>query len=220
MPRGVGLAADGPARLEVVVGPMYSGKSAELVRRVRLAEIARMPVRVFRPRVDTRTAEEVVFSRNGTRVAARLVASTAELFRHLPRDVAVVGLDEAQFFPEDIVEAVGFLLARGTRIVVAGLDLDFAGRPFGPMPTLLALADTVDKLTAVCMKCHSLYATRTQRLVGGAPATVDSPQVLVDDLQGHSAVTSYEARCLACYQPPASPDFQPSYWEAEAGTFD
>jgi thymidine kinase len=189
---------------------MYSGKSAELVRRVTLATIARLNVRVFRPRTDTRTAEEIVFSRNGTQVGARIVADVREMFRHMPREVEVVGLDEAQFFPDDLPDAVRELLSRGTRVIAAGLDLDFACRPFGPLPTLLAMADTVDKLTAVCMKCHSLYATRTQRLVNGQPASVDSPQVVVE-LQT-TPETTYEARCAACYEPPASLSVQPSYW--------
>ena len=190
---------------------MYSGKSAELVRRITLAQIARMSVRVFRPRTDTRTAEEIVFSRNGTQVSARVVADVREMFRHMPSEVEVVGLDEAQFFPDDLGDAVRELLARGTRVIAAGLDLDFAGRPFGPLPNLLALADTVDKLTAVCMKCHSLYATRTQRLVNGEPASVDSPQVVVEH---DVSETTYEARCIGCYQPPPSPNVQPSYWSS------
>lgn len=227
------LSGSGPStrhpRLEVVAGPMFSGKSAELVRRVRLAEIARLDVRVFRPVTDTRSTEEIVFSRNGTQVGARLVAGMADLFRHLPACVEVVGIDEAQFFGDDLVDAVRYLLATGRRVIVAGLDLDFAGRPFGPMPALLALADTVDKLTAVCMQCHSLAATRTQRLVGGRPATVDSPQVLVDAPAaeaapeanaevGAEAGATYEARCVDCYQPPASAfATQQSYWSTPAG---
>jgi thymidine kinase len=202
-------------RLEVIVGPMYSGKSAELVRRVTLAQIARLTVRVFRPRTDTRTAEEIVFSRNGTQVSARVVADVREMFRHLPAEVDVVGLDEAQFFPDDLGDAVSELLGRGIRVIAAGLDLDFAGRPFGPLPILLALADTVDKLTAVCMKCHSLYATRTQRLVNGEPAGADSPRVVVE--LGAESETTYEARCVACYQPPPRPNLQPSYWSSAGG---
>ncbi|MBI2755517.1 MAG: thymidine kinase [Chloroflexi bacterium] len=201
-------------RLELIVGPMFSGKSAELVRRARLAEIAHQRVQVFRPLTDTRTPEQAVFSRNGTQVAARTVVGVRELIQSLADDVEVVGFDEAQFFEADLADAVQYLLVHGKRIIVAALDLDFASRPFGAIPSLLALADTVDKLTAVCQRCHSLFATRTQRLVDGAPATVDSPVVLVDDAPTEQAHVAYEARCIDCYQPPTSgPWFQPSYWE-------
>lgn len=195
-------------RLEVITGPMFSGKTTELVRRVTLAEIARMQVRVFRPATDTRTVGEILVSRMGTQAGARLVADSAEMVRCIGAEAEVVALDEAQFFGLDLPNLVRLLVADGKRVIVAGLDLDFAARPFGPMAELLALADTVDKLTAVCTACHSLYATRTQRLVNGAPASVDSPQVVVD----HSSLdVTYEARCIACYVPPPVAGVQLSY---------
>ncbi len=186
-------------RLEAIVGPMYCGKSAELIRRVHLAEIARLGVRVFRPTLDTRAPEASVSSRNGMRAAAIPVARAAEIFDHVDASVDLVAIDEAEFFDAGVEGVVRELLASGRRVVVAGLDLDFAAQPFGPLPRLLSLADSVDKLTAVCMVCHSLFATRTQRLVDGAPAPARSPLILVD--QSDTRV-EYQARCVGCYQPP------------------
>ncbi len=187
--------------LEMIVGPMFSGKSEELIRRVRRAMIAEQQVQVFYPAQDTRTNNGSIASRNGLTVVAEQVAAIADcrdrLFS-LPHLPDVVGFDEAQFFDAGLVPLVEELLVNGVRVIIAALDLDFAGRPFGPViPHLLAMADRVDKLTAVCAVCGSEAAVRSQRLVDGRPATKDSPQVLVGD-----RAEGYEARCLRCYEPP------------------
>ncbi len=187
--------------LEMIVGPMFSGKSEELIRRVRRAMIAEQDVKVFYPAQDTRTNSGSITSRNGLTVVAEQAGTSGEcrarLFS-LPSLPEVVAFDEAQFFDAGLVSLVEELIASSVRVIVAALDLDFAGRPFGPaIPHLLALADRVDKLTAVCAVCGSEAAVRSQRLVDGRPATKDSPLVLVGD-----AAEGYEARCLRCYEPP------------------
>jgi thymidine kinase len=187
--------------LEMIVGPMFSGKSEELIRRVRRAMIAEQHVEVFYPAQDTRTNNGSIVSRNGLTVVAEQVVAIADcqdrLFSlpHLPE---VVAFDEAQFFDTGLTLLVEELVTRGVRVIVAALDLDFAGRPFGPViPHLLAMADRVDKLTAVCSVCGSEAAVRSQRLVDGRPAAKDSPLVVVGD-----RAEGYEARCLRCYEPP------------------
>jgi thymidine kinase len=187
--------------LEMIVGPMFSGKSEELIRRVRRAMIAEQQVLVFSPAQDTRAANGSIISRNGLKVVAEQVAKAAvcrERLFSLTRLPDVVAFDEAQFFDAALGPVVEELIGEGVRVIVAALDLDFAGRPFGPViPQLLAIADRVDKLTAVCAVCGSEAAVRSQRLVDGRPATKDSPLVLVGD-----TAEGYEARCLRCYEPP------------------
>jgi thymidine kinase len=187
--------------LEMIVGPMFSGKSEELIRRVRRAMIAEQRVQVFSPAQDSRVQRGYIVSRNGLNLHAEQAANIAacrEHLRALPRLPDVVGFDEAQFFDGDLVALVDELITEEVRVIVAALDLDFAGRPFGPaIPHLLAIADRVDKLTAVCAVCGSEAAVRTQRLVDGSPATKDSPLILVGD-----SAEGYEARCLHCYEPP------------------
>ena len=188
--------------LEMIVGPMFSGKSEELIRRVRRAMIAEQEVKVFYPAQDTRTNSGSITSRNGMAVIAEQMAATSacrDLLRLLPQLPEVVAFDEAQFFDDGLVALAEELIANNVRVIVAALDLDFAGRPFGPaIPHLLAIADRVDKLTAVCAVCGSEAAVRTQRLVDGLPATKESPLVLVGD-----SAEGYEARCLRCYEPPS-----------------
>ncbi len=187
--------------LEMIVGPMFSGKSEELIRRVRRAMIAEQQVQVFYPAQDTRANNGSIISRNGLTVVAEQVdqaAACRERLFALPRLPDVVAFDEAQFFDAGLVPLVEALIGGGVRVIVAALDLDFAGRPFGPaIPHLLAMADRVDKLTAVCAVCGSEAAVRSQRLVDGRPAAKDSPLVLVGD-----RAEGYEARCLRCYEPP------------------
>jgi thymidine kinase len=187
--------------LEMIVGPMFSGKSEELIRRVRRAMIAEQEVKVFSPAQDTRTSNGSITSRNGLTVVAEQAGEVRKCRDRLlsfPRMPDVVAFDEAQFFDAGLVTLVEELIAGNVRVIVAALDLDFAGRPFGPaIPHLLAVADRVDKLTAVCAVCGSEAAVRTQRLVDGRPATKDSPLVLVGD-----SAEGYEARCLRCYEPP------------------
>jgi thymidine kinase len=182
--------------LEVICGPMFSGKTEEIVRQVRRAEIGRLGVRVFFPSQDSRSPLARIIARSGQTTEAIRVGAAAEILQIVRDDVDVVAIDEAQFFDEDLVAVVHDLLQSGRRVVVAGLDLDFAARPFGPMPYLLALADRVDKLAAVCVRCGSPHATRTQRLVDGRSASAGAPIVLVGDSD------LYEARCLRCYEPP------------------
>ncbi len=187
--------------LEMIVGPMFSGKSEELIRRVRRAMIAEQEVKVFYPAQDTRTNNGSITSRNGMAVMAEQMAATSacrDLLLSMPQLPEVVAFDEAQFFDAGLVALAEELIAHNVRVIVAALDLDFAGRPFGPaIPHLLAIADRIDKLTAVCAVCGSEAAVRTQRLVDGLPATKESPLVLVGD-----RAEGYEARCLRCYEPP------------------
>jgi len=179
--------------LEVVCGPMFSGKSEELIRRLRRAEIAGQRVLIVKPRIDDRYDVSHVVSHAGARMRAVAAASPPEVLR-LAGGYDVVGIDEVQFFDGRIVDVVRTLVTRGVRVVAAGLDTDFRHEPFGAMPTLLAQAELVDKLQAVCHRCGGT-ATRTQRLVDGRPAPFSGETIVV------GALDSYEARCAACYEP-------------------
>jgi thymidine kinase len=181
--------------IEVITGSMFCGKTDELIRRLRRATIARQKVQVFKPAIDDRYALEKVTSHAGTEYAARPVATAGAIARHLEPATTVVGIDEAQFFDEGIVPLAQQLADRGVRVIVAGLDTDFRGEPFGPMPVLMAKAEVVDKLHAICMVCGQL-ASRTQRLVDGKPARYDDPVVIV------GAAELYEARCRAHHEVP------------------
>ncbi|MVN85521.1 thymidine kinase [Deinococcus sp. HMF7620] len=186
--------------LEVIVGPMFSGKSEELIRRVTRAVIARQNVQVFKPALDDRYHESKVASHAGRTVAALAVGSAAEIRAHLAGEGAllsdpgvsalpdVVGIDEVQFLGPEVVPLALELAGAGVRVILAGLDLDFRAEPFGSMPDLLARAESVEKLTAICTVCGA-PATRSQRLIGGQPARLSDPVVLV------GAQESYEARC-------------------------
>jgi thymidine kinase len=194
-------------RLEVIAGPMFSGKTAELLRRLEVALIGHRSVVAFRPKLDDRVLENVVISRSGRAMAAKIVnpLDFREILDEAPTD-QVVGIDEAQFFHHSVLRAVRALIQRGSRVIVTGLDLDYAEQPFGVMPELLALAETVDKVTAVCMVCDSLFATRTQRLLDGKPAPLGDRYVIdkfdkYAQSMGAGTVT-YEARCLDCYVRP------------------
>nr|HID12376.1 thymidine kinase [Anaerolineae bacterium] len=178
--------------IEVICGSMFSGKTEELIRRVRRAQIARQKVQVFKPAMDTRYAEREVTSHNGMQIEAVPVESTAQLWTLIEPDTTVVALDEVQFFDGEVVALCEELANRGARVIVAGLDMDFRGEPFGPMPTLMARAERVDKLQAICVVCGG-PASRTQRLINGRPAAYDDPVILV----GASEV--YEARCRGCH---------------------
>lgn len=180
--------------IEVIAGPMFSGKSEELIRRVRRVMIAGQKVRVFKPQLDDRYHRRDVVSHDGQRVEAEPVADAAELLARVEANGAlqVVAVDEAQFFDEALPEVLEQLADRGLRIIVAGLDLDFRGEPFGPMPGLLARAEFVEKLSAVCVRCGR-SATRTQRLINGQPARRTDPVILV------GAKEAYEPRCRGCH---------------------
>ena len=181
--------------IEVVCGSMFSGKTDELIRRMRRAVIARQKVQVFKPAVAVRYAAEKVTSHAGADFDAIPVEKAENIFEKLDADTTVVGVDEAQFFDDGILEVTSRLAERGIRVLVAGLDQDFRGEPFGPMPMLMAKAERVDKLQAICMVCGE-SASRTQRLVNGTPARYDDPVVIV------GASELYEARCRQHHEVP------------------
>ena len=182
-------------RLEVIAGPMFCGKTDELLRRLRRAIIAKQEIQVFKPGFDIRYGSEKITSHAGNEYEAYPVENISEVPALLLNDVTVVAIDEAQFFGEEIVRVVQDLVDRGIRVIVAGLDMDFRGVPFGQMPKLLALAEVVDKLHAICMVCGE-QATRTQRLVDGEPAYFEDPIIIV------GASEMYEARCRIHHQVP------------------
>ena len=180
-------------RVELVCGSMFSGKTEELIRRLRRAVIARQKVQVFKPLIDTRYHDERVTSHNGMDFKARPVSSPEEILAYLDADTSVVAIDEVQFFDPDVVDVCETLADQGRRVICAGLDTDFRGVPFGPIPSLMARAETVDKLHAICVVCAE-EASRTQRLIDGQPAAFDDPIVLV------GAAEVYEARCRYCHE--------------------
>ena len=176
-------------RIEVICGSMFCGKTEELIRRVRRAIIARQRVKVFKPMIDDRYGIQSITSHTGQSVDAVAVGSAAEILELANGDTTVVAIDEAQFFDEGIVQVAQQLVEEfNLRVIVAGLDTDFRGEPFGAMPQLLCIAEEVIKLHAICVVCGEA-ASRTQRLVNGQPAAVDDPTILV------GAQESYEARC-------------------------
>jgi thymidine kinase len=181
--------------IEVVCGSMFSGKTDELIRRLRRAVIARKKVQVFKPAIDIRYVVEKVTSHAGADFDAIPVTKSLEILDHLASDTTVVGIDEAQFFDDGIVDVARQLAEKTLRVIVAGLDTDFRGEPFGPMPILMAKAEHVDKLQAICMVCGE-PASRTQRLVNGNPACYDDPVVIV------GASELYEARCRLHHEVP------------------
>jgi thymidine kinase len=181
--------------VEVVCGSMFSGKTDELIRRLVRARIAKQKVQVFKPAVDVRYAVEKVTSHMGTNFDAVPVETAAEIRGKVEKDTTVVGIDEAQFFDPEIAQVAQELADRGVRVLVAGLDMDFRGEPFGPMPMLISKAERVDKLHAICMVCGE-EASRTQRLVNGRPAKYDDPVVIV------GASELYEARCRLHHELP------------------
>ena len=181
--------------LEVITGSMFSGKTDELIRRLRRATIARQKVQVFKPIIDNRYAVEKVASHDGNVFEARPIDQVSEILKQLEDDTTVVGLDEAQFFDAEVAEIASQLARRGIRVIAAGLDMDFRGEPFGPMPFLMSQADQVDKLRAICIICGE-PAYCTQRLVNGKPAHYNDPIVIV------GAQEMYEARCRECHDIP------------------
>jgi len=174
--------------IEVITGSMFSGKTDELIRRLRRATIARQSVQVFKPVIDNRYAIEKVTSHAGSEFEATPVEAASDILALIKPETTVVALDEAQFFGSEVCPLCQDLAARGVRVIVAGLDQDFRGEPFGPMPQLLSLAESVDKLHAICAVCGG-EASRTQRLINGEPAQYDDPIVVV------GASELYEARC-------------------------
>jgi thymidine kinase len=176
--------------VEVICGCMFSGKTEELIRRMTRAQIARQKLQVFKPELDTRYGKEFVASHDANRIHSQPVANSAEIINQLLDSTRVVGIDEAQFFDDGLVEVVERLALRGLRVVIAGLDMDFKGRPFGPIPALLATAEQVTKLSAICMVCGG-SASRSQRIT----SSEETVQL--------GALESYEARCRAHFHPEA-----------------
>jgi len=174
--------------IEVIVGSMFSGKSEELIRRLRRAQIARQQVQIFKPHVDGRFSVDHIVSHSEMRLPSELVKAPSEILERLAPGTEVVGIDEGQFFDASLVDVANQLADRGLRVVVAGLDQDFRGRPFEPMPQLMAVAEYVDKTLAICMRCGG-PASRSQRL-GDA-----EDRVVVGGAE------QYEARCRRCHQP-------------------
>ncbi len=174
--------------IEVVVGPMFSGKSEELIRRLRRAEIARQRVQIFKPAIDSRYAANEIVSHSGLEIPSDNVSKAAEIIEKLQPRTEVVGIDEAQFLGDEVVDVCTKLANLGKRVIVAGLDTDYRGRPFEPMPRLLAIAEEITKLLAICVRCGN-PAVHTQRLV-------DSEELVVVGAGG-----AYEARCRRCFEP-------------------
>ena len=174
--------------IEVVCGPMFSGKSEELIRRLRRAEIARQRVQIFKPGIDQRYSDDHIVSHSDSKIASEGVKDWRELESRLDWRTEVIGIDEAQFLGEGIVDYVVKLADMGKRIIIAGLDTDFLGRPFHPMPELLAVADEITKTLAICIQCGN-PAKHTQRLIAS------------EDLVVVGAAGMYEARCRRCFEP-------------------
>lgn len=174
--------------IEVITGSMFSGKSEELIRRLRRAQIARLKVQSFKPAIDVRYSEEHIVSHSEMKLASQLVISTCEILEAVTSDTEVVGIDEGQFFDAELVNVANQLAAEGKRVIIAGLDMDYLGRPFEPMPLLLAIAEDITKTRAICMQCGS-PATYTQRLIASRERVVVG------------ASDAYEARCRACFDP-------------------
>ena len=199
--------------IEIVCGSMFSGKTEELIRRVRRARIAQQKVQVFKPALDHRFGSQKVASHNGVHWEAVPVGKAREILERLSSDTTVVAVDEAQFFDWEISDVCNELAENGLRVILAGLDMDFRGEPFGPMPLLMAEAEEVTKLQAICVVCGA-PASRTQRLINSEPAAYDDPVILVGGSE------SYEARCRNCHQIPGKPaqgyaSFQSSITEKE-----
>jgi thymidine kinase len=188
--------------LEVICGPMFSGKSEELMRRLRRAKIAQLNVMAFKPSIDIRHSTEHVVSHDGNKLYAHAVTSPAALYEMVTlHDVNVIGIDEVQFFSKEIIDIICLLINEGKRIIAGGLDLDFRGVPFGVLPILLAISDKITKLNAICSICGR-EAHLSQRLVNGQPARYDDQVVLV------GAQEAYQARCRGCF----SIDKNPKYY--------
>lgn len=196
-------------RIEAITGGMYSGKTEELIRRIKRVLIAGLKVQVFKPSLDDRYGVDSVRTHDGDGVEAVAAKDSTDLLQRVDPDTQVVAIDEAQFFDDGLVQICRELEIRGKRVIVAGLDMDFKLDPFGPMPQILAMAYSVTKLTAVCDVCKSPDATLTQKLIGGEPAPSDSSVVFVGGRQGR---ITYQARCRRCHQVPQVEQAQLNFW--------
>jgi thymidine kinase len=184
--------------IEVITGPMFAGKTEELIRRIKRLEYANRNIIVFKPSIDNRYADGEVVSHNNNRTRSISIAKASEMMKYINEDTDVVAIDEIQFLNEEAVDICEYLADQGKRVIVSGLDRDFRGEPFSFMPKLLSLAEYVTKLSAICVKCHT-PATRTQRIIDGRPANYSDPIILV------GASDSYEARCRDCHEVPGKP---------------
>jgi len=189
--------------VEVITGSMFCGKTDELIRRLRKLKVAKKEIQVFKPKIDTRYNPEKVTSHAGSEYEATLVGNANEILEKVNPNTEVVGIDEAQFLDDGIVGVVNQIAGRGIRVIITGLDTDFKGEPFGSMPSLIAQAEIVNKLTAICMVCGEDKATFTQRVIEEEgirrPANYGDPLVLV------GGVEAYEARCRAHHEVPGKP---------------
>ncbi len=176
--------------IEVICGSMFSGKSEELIRRLRRAQIARQRVQIFKPRIDDRYSEAHIVSHSELKIGSEVVATAEEILTAVDDRTEVVGIDEAQFFDAKLVEVCDILANRGKRVIVAGLDTDYRRKPFDPIPELLAIAEYITKTLAICVRCGN-PANCTQRIVHS------SERILV------GASDAYEARCRRCFEPPS-----------------
>ena len=189
---------NGMGVIEVICGPMFSGKTEELIRRVRRLLIANQKVLIFKPVIDNRYSLEDIKSHNGDSMRAIPIKEAREILQHPWREASAIAIDEAQFFDEDLVKVVMFLADEGKRVIISGLDKDCRGEPFPVMGKLLAVADVVDKLHAICVKCGN-PATMSQRLINGEPAHYSSPTIMIGSTE------LYEPRCRLCHQVPGKP---------------
>lgn len=178
--------------IEVISGCMFAGKTEELIRRIKVLEYAKKNIVVFKPLIDNRYSDDMVVSHAGSKVMSFAIASGKEIMEYMNDEVDVVAIDEVQFFDEEITDICNELANRGIRVMVAGLDMDFRGEPFGIIPKLMTQAEFVTKLTAVCTECGA-PATRSQRLIDGKPAKYNDPIVMI------GAAEAYEARCRHCH---------------------
>lgn len=179
--------------IEVICGCMFAGKTEELIRRINVLSYTRKNILVFKPKIDDRYSTTEIASHAGSKVPCIVISEAKEILNHVNYDTDVVAIDEVQFFDEDVVDICEYLADSGLRVMVAGLDKDFRGEPFGVLPDLLTRAEFVTKLTAVCAKCGA-PATRTQRIINGKPASFNDPIVLV------GAKEAYEPRCRHCHE--------------------
>ena len=184
--------------IETISGCMFAGKTEELIRRIKVLEFAKKEIMVFKPVIDNRYSETKVVSHAGSSVESFIINDASEIMDMVKPSTEVVAIDEAQFFDDNICDIANELADRGIRVMCAGLDRDFRGEPFGPMPKLITEAEFVTKLAAVCNKCGA-PATRTQRIINGKPASYNDPIILV------GASESYEARCRHCHEVPDKP---------------
>ena len=187
--------------IELICGSMFSGKSEELIRRIRRAKYGKLNTVVFKPAIDNRYSEEAITTHNGNSIKAYSVTSLSDLVEKLSPEIDVIGIDEVQFFEKEIVDLVSQLADLGFRVILAGLDTNFRGEPFGFMPELMALSESVTKLNAICPKCGA-DASRTQRLIDQKPAHYDDPIIKI------GASESYEPRCRKCHEVPGKPGYE------------